>query len=177
MKIGKTRLEVSGTPFAQLDVMGIVNPANNMLWMGGGISSEIRKSGGESIEQEALGKAPSEIGEVVVTGAGSLKAQWIIHAVISGQDLITSEEKIRKVIYASMVKANEIGCISLAIPVLTTGIHDVEVHIDVHAIIDETVNYLVNEKHSFEHVIFMERDEKTREIFTQALLEKFTKHG
>ena len=96
MKIGKTHVEVSGEKIAKLDVNGIVNPANNMLWMGGGISSEIRKAGGKSIEEEALNKAPAETGDAVVTGAGDLKARWIIHAVISGQDLTVNEATLLK---------------------------------------------------------------------------------
>lgn len=176
MKIGKTRLEVVGINISELDVEGIVNPANNMLWMGGGISSEIRKAGGDSIETEALKKAPSDIGEAIVTGAGNLKARWIIHAVISGQDLETSEETIRKAVTACLSKANEISCKSLAFPILTLGAHDLEVHVVTNIIVDETVRYLVNEKHSLKYVVFVDRDKDIREIFNRTLLEKFTKH-
>ena len=176
MKIGKTRLEVVGVNIAKLDVEAIVNPANNMLWMGGGISSEIRKAGGDSIETEAMKKAPSDIGEAVVTGAGKLNARWIIHAVISEQDITTSEEAIRKAVTACLSKANEIGCKSLAFPVLALGAHDLEVHIVTNITVDETVKYLVNEKHSLENVVFVDRDENIREIFNRRLVEKFTKH-
>ena len=69
MKIGKTRIDVVDEPITGLETAGIVNPANDMLWMGGGVSAEIRKAGGESIEQEAIAQAPAEIGSVVVTGA------------------------------------------------------------------------------------------------------------
>jgi len=176
MKIGKTRLEIVRVNIAELDVEGIVNPANNMLWMGGGISSEIRKAGGDSIETEALEKAPSDIGEAVVTGAGSLKARWIIHAVISNQNLSASEEAIRKAVTACLSKASKIGCKSLAFPVLALGTHDLEVHVIINITIDETVKYLVNEKHSLKYVVFVDRDESIREIFNTALLKKFTKH-
>jgi len=177
MKIGKTRLEVTGKNIADLDVEGIVNPANNMLWMGGGVSTEIRRAGGDSIEKEALEKAPSDIGEVVITGAGTLKARWILHAVIAGQDLTASEESVRKAVTACLSKTHEIGCKSLAIPVLTTGIHDIEIHVVVRCIVDETVNYLVNEKHPLKYVIFVGNSEEIREILNATLLGKFTKHG
>ncbi len=177
MKIGKTRLEVTGENITDLDVEGIVNPANDMLWMGGGVSAEIRRAGGDSIEKEALEKAPSDIGEVVITDAGTLKARWILHAVISGQDLITSEDSIRKAVTACLSKTNEVGCKSLAIPVLTTGIHDIEVHIDIYCIVNEIVDYLVNEKHPLEYIAFVGSTEETRKILNSTLLEKFTKHG
>ena len=177
MKIGKTLLEVAAGNITNLDVEGIVIPANNMLWMGGGVSTEIRRAGGDSIEKEALEQAPSNIGDVVITGAGTLKARWILHAVISGQDLIASEESIRKATAACLSKTKEIGCKSLAIPVLTTGIHDIEVHVDVRCIVDETVDYLVNEKHHLKYVVFVGNDEEIRKIFNSTLLEKFTKRG
>ena len=176
MKIGKTRLKVVGVNIAELDVEAIVNPANNMLWMGGGISSEIRKAGGDSIETEAMKKAPSDIGEAVVTGAGKLNARWIIHAVISEQNITTSEKAIRKAVTSCLSKANEIGCKSLAFPMLTLGAHDLEMHIVTNITVDETVKYLVNEKHSLENVVFVDRDKGIREIFNMTLLEKFTKH-
>ena len=177
MKIGKTRIEITGSNIKELDVDGIVNPANNMLWMGGGISAEIRKAGGDSIEKEAIGKAPAETGTVVVTGAGKLKARWIFHAVISGQDLKTSEKSVRKAMRACLEKTKELLCRSLAIPVLVTGIHDIEVHIDVSGIVDETVNFLVNEKHPLEYIAFIGESGETGKILNEALLEKFTNHG
>jgi len=177
MKIGKTRIDVIDTKVSDLEIRGIVNPANNMLWFGGGISAEIRKSGGKSIEEEALKKAPAAVGEAVVAGAGGLKVRWIIHAVISDQNLISSEESIRSAVKACLVKAGEIKCNSLAFPLLVTGTHDVEMHVIVHIMVDETVNYLINENHSLEYVVFIDKDREIRDIFSSTLIEKFTKHG
>ena len=60
---------------------------------------------------------------------------------------------------------------------LTTGIHDLEVHIVVRRIVDETVDYLVNEKHPLKYVVFVGNSEEIRKILNTTLLEKFTKHG
>ncbi len=177
MKIGKTRIDTADSKLSDLDVRGIVNPANNMLWFGGGISAEIRKSGGKSLEEETLKKAPAAVGDAVVTGAGDLTARWIIHAVISDQGLVSNEEAIRSAVKACLVKAGEIGCKSLAFPLLVTGTHDVELHVIVRIMVDETVSYLINENHSLEHVIFIDKDSEIRVIFTSTLIEKFTKHG
>ena len=177
MKIGKTRLEVIYCGITKTDAEAVVNPANNMLWMGGGISSEIRKAGGKSIEKEALSKAPAEVGSAVVTSGGDMKARWIIHAVISGQDLTTNEQSIRSAVRACCIKANEINCKSVAIPLLNSATFDLEIHIAANIIVDETVNYLIKENNSLEHVVFVETDDKIKSIFKKALMEKFTKHG
>ena len=177
MKTGKTRLEVLTGDITKADTEAVVNPANNMLWTGGGISAAIRKAGGESIESEALSKAPAEIGSAVVTGGGALEARWVLHAVIFGQDLSTNEEFIRRAVRACYEKAGEIHCKSIAMPLLDSGAFDVEVHLAAHIIVDETVDYFIKENSSIERIVFVEHDEKTKDIFSNALYDKFSKHG
>ena len=177
MKIGKTHLTVGAADPAKLEVKGIVNPANDMLWLGGGFSAKMRKAGGETIEQEALAKAPVEMGDAVVTGAGDLPAKKVIHAVIAGQDLVTGVATIRRAVRESLAKAEAAGCFSLAIPLLVTGTHDPEVHVVVGAIVEETVGYLVSGRHTFESIVFIDDDEDIRRLFADALMETFTRHG
>src|SRR5712692_9657589 len=74
---------------------GIVNAANNHLWMGGGVAGAIKRRGGDVIERDAMSQGPVEIGASVITGAGKLVAKVVIHAVVMGQDLHTDENKIR----------------------------------------------------------------------------------
>ena len=177
MKIGKTRLEISAADISKVSVNGIVNPANTMLWLGGGVSAQLRKAGGGSIETEALAKAPAEIGTAVVTGAGNLGAQWIIHAVTTGQDLEVTEKALRKAVHSSLETADSIACGSLAIPMLIGETSHVEIHIAARIIVEETVKYLVNDNRTIEYVVFVEQRGDIRDIFEGALQEMFTKHG
>ncbi|HUT63902.1 MAG TPA: macro domain-containing protein [Anaerolineae bacterium] len=176
MKIGKAKVDILHEDITSVDTDVVVNPANNMLWMGGGISSAIRKAGGTSIETEALSKAPAEIGSAVVTSGGDLKARWVIHAVISGQNLSTDNESIRRAVRASFAKVNEIGCTSIAVPLLNTSDFDIEVHLVARIIVDEMVNFLITENRTLVHVVLMEHDERVKNVFTETLREKFTKH-
>ncbi|MFC1692873.1 macro domain-containing protein [Candidatus Latescibacterota bacterium] len=177
MKIGKTHIDVFYGDIAALNVEAVVNPANNMLWIGGGFSGIIRKNGGKSIETEALALAPADIGSAVVTGAGDLKARWVIHAVVSGQDLVVHEESIRKTMGACYSKANEIGCTSIALPMLNARTLDVEIHKAAHLMIEETINYLVNENKTLVSVVFVEYPEEMKDIFKTTLRGMFSHHG
>ena len=169
MKIGKTRLEVLTGDITKADTEAVVNPANNMLWTGGGISAAIRKAGGESIESEALSRAPAEIGSAVVTGGGALNARHVL--------LSTNEKFISRAVRACYEKADEIHCKSIAMPLLDSGAFDVEIHLAAHIIVDETVDYFIKENSSIERIVFVEHDEKTKDIFSNALYDKFSKHG
>jgi O-acetyl-ADP-ribose deacetylase (regulator of RNase III) len=107
---------------AQHDAEAIVNAANNRLWMGAGVAGAIKRAGGREIEEEAVAKGPIPIGEAVVTGGGRLKARYVIHAAVMGQDLRTDADKIRQATQNSLRRADELALKSIAFPALGTGV-------------------------------------------------------
>jgi O-acetyl-ADP-ribose deacetylase (regulator of RNase III) len=106
----------------ELDYDAIVNAANNQLTMGAGVAGAIKKKGGASIEEEAAAKGPIPVGEAVVTGAGQLKARYIIHAAAMGQDLVTDIDKVRLATRNALLRAEEMDLKSIAFPALGTGV-------------------------------------------------------
>jgi O-acetyl-ADP-ribose deacetylase (regulator of RNase III) len=107
---------------AQQDADAIVNAANNHLWMGAGVAGAIKRAGGQEIEREAVAKGPIPIGEAAVTGAGHLKARYVIHAAVMGRDLRTDADKIRQATQNSLRRADELALKSIAFPALGTGV-------------------------------------------------------
>ena len=114
--------EVVQGDITELDVDAIVNAANNHLLMGGGVAGAIKRKGGKEIEEEAVQKGPIPVGEAVVTGAGKLKARYVIHAATMGLDFKTDAEKIRLATRNAMKRAVELGVRSVAFPALGTGV-------------------------------------------------------
>lgn len=105
----------------------IVNAANNRLWMGGGVAGAIKRAGGEEIEREAVAKGPINVGEAVATGAGRLRARYVIHAAAMGYDnqgkmIPPSHESIRNATLNSLLLAEKLGLKSIAFPALGTGV-------------------------------------------------------
>ncbi|MFH1381556.1 MAG: macro domain-containing protein [Chloroflexota bacterium] len=115
-------IEVRQGDITQLECDGLVNAANNRLWMGGGVAGALKRVGGQEIETEAMKKGPIPVGEAVATGAGKLKAKYVIHAAVMGQDLETDAEKIMAATRNSLLRADELGLRSLAFPALGTGV-------------------------------------------------------
>ena len=115
-------IEILRGGIAAQRVDATVNAANNHLWMGGGVAGALKRAGGAEIEAEAMARGPVAVGEAVVTGAGRLEADYVIHAAVMGQDLLTDAAKIRLATRSSLERAVEIGAGSVAFPALGTGV-------------------------------------------------------
>jgi O-acetyl-ADP-ribose deacetylase len=143
-QVGATTLEVLQGDITECAVDAIVNAANNHLWMGAGVAGAIKRKGGRSIEDEAVRQGPIAVGEVVVTGGGSLKARYVIHAAAMGQDLMTNADFIRHATVNSLKRATELGLASMALPALGTGVGGFPVHEAARLMIDATCGLLRN---------------------------------
>ncbi|HVC35741.1 MAG TPA: macro domain-containing protein [Chloroflexota bacterium] len=107
---------------AEADCEAVVNAANSHLWMGSGVAGAIKRKGGVEIEAEAVARGPIPIGAAVATGAGHLRARYVIHAAAMGPDLQTDALKIRDATSSALRVAEELGVRSVAFPALGTGV-------------------------------------------------------
>jgi len=115
-------LEVVEGDITALEVEAVANAANNHLWMGAGVAGAIKRAGGEEIEREAVAKGPIEVGDAVATGAGRLKARYVVHGAVMGQDLRTDAHLIRRATVRCLQVAEELGLKSIALPAFGTGV-------------------------------------------------------
>ena len=162
------KIEVCKGDITQLELDALVNAANNHLWMGGGVAGALKRAGGKEIEAEAVSQGPIPVGEAVVTGAGRLKARYIIHAAVMGQDLRTDAAKIRQSTKNSLLRADEIGIKSIAFPALGTGVGGFPLDECAGIMISE-VNQYSARKTALERVVFALYNEPAYQIFKQEL--------
>ena len=67
------------------DAEVLVSSDDSLVTMGGGVSASIRrKEGTGAIEYDARKKVPAEIGDIVVSTAGTLPQKYIFHAITIG---------------------------------------------------------------------------------------------
>lgn len=99
----------------------IVNAANNHLILGAGVAGAIRRAGGPVIQAECDRHGPIHVGEAAMTGAGNLKARWVIHAAAMGDEAV-SERSIRESTAASVRLAARHGARRIAFPILGSGV-------------------------------------------------------
>ncbi|MCD6362752.1 MAG: macro domain-containing protein [Synergistetes bacterium] len=168
--MGKTIIRIEKGDITEQDVDALVNAANNHLWMGAGVAGAIKRRGGEEIEREAVSKGPIPVGEAIVTKAGKLKAKYVIHAAVMGQDLRTSERMIREATYNSLLRADELSLKSVAFPAFGTGVGGFPFDRCAKAMLDETRLYLTEmEDTNLEEVIFVLYTEEAFKAFEREL--------
>jgi len=113
--IFRTRVEVVQTPPQAADAEGLAMAANDHLWMGSGLSGELKRAGGEEIEIEAVRLGPAELGQALATAAGKLPFKRLYHLVVMGQDLHVKPEWIAPALRNALAQAGRDGLVSLAI--------------------------------------------------------------
>ncbi len=163
-----TRLELWNGDICVLEVDAIVNPASPSLWMSTGVGGALKRAGGDAIEVAAVRHAPLDVGDAIVTGAGMLAAQAVIHAVSLDRDRRTSAPAIESAVRSAMTRAREIGAASIAFPALGTGIGGFP--LDEAALITVlTVRAEVRHSPELERVIFALRGAAAYRAFERAV--------
>jgi O-acetyl-ADP-ribose deacetylase (regulator of RNase III) len=118
----KQKIRVVQGDLTEQAVDAIVNAANNDLQLGGGVAGAIRRKGGMTIQEECDQVGSIPLGEAAVTGAGNLKARFVIHAASMSLGRPTTEENLRLATRNSLLRAKEKGLRSIAFPAIGTGI-------------------------------------------------------
>jgi O-acetyl-ADP-ribose deacetylase len=135
-------IDVREGDIAAIEADAIANAANDRLWMGAGVAGALKRAGGEEIEREAMAQGPIPVGTAVATTAGRLRARYVIHGAVMGQDLRTSAELVRTTTRACLQLADGLGCESLALPAFGTGVGGFP--------LDECARIMVEEARAFE---------------------------
>jgi len=105
------------------DCDAIVNPANSLGIMGGGVALAIKKKGGEEIEKEARAKAPIKLGQAIATKAGKLKCKYVIHSPTMEKPAQKIPlENVRIATRAALDLAKKLNLRSVALPGMGTGV-------------------------------------------------------
>jgi O-acetyl-ADP-ribose deacetylase (regulator of RNase III) len=138
------------------------------MWMSTGVGGAIKNAGGEAIEFEAVAYAPVELGEAIVTGAGALAANAVIHAVSLDRERRTSGPTIEAAVRSAMARAREIGATSIAIPALGTGVGGFPLE-EAARITVQTVRDELTRSPGIDHVTFALRGIAAYEAFGTAL--------
>ncbi len=152
-------------------VDAIVNAANRYLHHGGGVAWAIVRRGGVQIQEESdawirkHGLVTHE--RPAWTHAGQLPARYVIHAVGPVWGEGEEDEKLRKAIRGSLQVAEELGCQSMALPAISTGIFGFPKERAARILFDTMVSFFEEHPSSLKLVRIVLWDRESVEVFLQ----------
>lgn len=118
---GSLRIKLAVGDLAAQEGDVIVNAANRQLTMKLGVAAVLRRAAGQALEDEAVAQAPVNMGDVVWTGAGNLRARWVAHAVAAIEGAVCLQRATLRVLLEAEGRKAE----SVLFPALGTGVGDV----------------------------------------------------
>ncbi len=120
-RINQTVLRLIKEDLTMLEVDAFVFYAANDLALGSGFGTAVSVRGGPTDQEELEKLAPVETGQAVVSAAGKLKAEHIIHAVGPKFQEGDTEGKLRTTMRNTLKRAEENGIKRLALPAMGAG--------------------------------------------------------
>ncbi len=144
----------------------IVNAANSNLEHGGGVAGAIVRKGGKIIQEESdkIGYVP--VGKAAITGAGALKARYVIHAVGPVWGEGDEENKLKSAVRSALELAESRGIKSVALPAISSGIFGFPKERAAEIIFNTAVEFLKDSK-SVREIHFCNIDEFTSRLFEE----------
>src|SRR5258708_7307030 len=164
-----TSIEFIQADITQLAVDAIVNAANSRLEAGSGVCGAILKAGGPSIFEECRKIGGCLPGSAVATGAGTLKAKVVLHAV--GPVYYGKEKDVEQLASCHLKCLNlalEKGCRSIAFPAISTGVYGYPVAEASVIAVGSVHGWLLNHPTGIDRVIFALFDSATLKAYQLA---------
>ena len=162
------RIVLAEGDITEQEVDAIVNAANSALVLGAGVAGAIREKGGPTIQTECDAIGPIEVGDAVATGAGELRARFVIHAAGMLPGGSVSAQSVRACVRRSLELAREHGCRSLAVPAIGAGIGGFSLQRCAEILLEEARAHLAGET-SLEEIRFVLFGEPSYRVFEATL--------
>lgn len=152
---------------AQQEADALVNAVGTSLEMGSGVAGALLDAANGALERDAVARGPVELGDVIVTDAYDLDADYVIHAAAmshSGPHPIATAESIREATRNALETADDLDCESLVLPLLGCGSGGFHTHEGASLICDEIRAY---EPITLEDVRVIAYSDRDRDILRQ----------
>jgi len=162
-------IEVRKGSIIDVDADAVVNAANSLGYMGGGVAGYLKRVCGDEVEKEAIEKAPIPVGEAITTSAGKLKdkLKGIIHApTMERPAMRIGVENVIKAVEGALKEAERMGFEVIAMPGMGTGVGGVSKKDAAEAMIKTIKNFQAKK---LKKVILVDIDEEIVEEFKKAL--------
>ncbi|NEO33950.1 MAG: hypothetical protein F6K36_26750 [Symploca sp. SIO3C6] len=151
-----------------LNVDALVHPTGLHLSYGGSLSWQLHQHLGPKLHETLQNQATLKLGEVFVTDAGSLPANYIIHTPIEESLNWHTAESVARGITAALAKADSLGDVrTIALPSMGTGAAGLDPFNVAPVVLKTVANYL-EQNNQLERVIFAFIEETPYQAYINA---------
>jgi len=170
-RVGGTVVALIRSDITTVAVDAIVNAANHSLMGGGGVDGAIHQAGGPQILEECLQirkrQGDCRTGEAVITNAGRLPSQYVIHTVGPIWSDGTHEEPLllADCYRNSLTLAEEYDAKSVAFPNISTGVYRFPKDQAARIAVDTVASYLGGKASAFTEVVFVCFDQENYNLY------------
>ena len=173
-KINQTRLSIIQGDITGQNTDAIVNAANSGLMGGGGVDGAIHRAGGPAIIEECrkimarIGRLPA--GQAVITTAGNLKANHVIHTVgpIWNGGSSGEAQTLASAYHESLKTAVDNGLGSIAFPSISTGAYRYPIEPAAQIALNTVIEFIQTDS-TLREVVFVLFDATAREVYVRSL--------
>jgi len=173
--VNKTKVSIIQGDITKQATEAIVNAANPSLMGGGGVDGAIHRAGGPAILEECQkivaqqGRLPT--GKAVITTAGNLKAQYVIHTVgpIWHGGSRNEADLLGSAYYECLKLATGNKLASIAFPSISTGAYGHPVDEAAKIAVSTVASFLKEQATSLKDVVFVLFDSRTYQSYCSAL--------
>jgi len=151
-----------------LEVEAFVYYAQEDLILGAGWGGAIAMRGGPKVQEELKELAPIGETEAVVSGAGKMKASYIVHAVGPKFQEPDTESKLRTTMINALKAAEAKGIKQIAFPPMGAGFYAIPLDVCAEVTMTAVLEYLQGET-GIEEVIFCLMDNREYKPFAEQL--------
>ncbi len=167
-KINKTRIKLQQGDLTALPVDAWVFYAKEDLDVGSGYGTAITTRGGASVRKALEEIGSIKMGEAIMTTAGSMNAEHVIHVCGPKFQEADLEKKLRDCMVSSLRAANENGIKTLAYPPMGAGFYGVPLDLCARVML-ETMTTFVEGETSLEEVTICVIDSRDYAPFRKQL--------
>jgi len=168
-------IELREDDITRVEADAIVNAANSALAGGGGVDGAIHRAGGPAIMaalneiRPKIGRLPA--GDAVVTTAGRLNAQCVIHTVgpVYRDGKHGEPETLASCYRTCLRLAEERGMSTIAFPAISTGVYGYPVADAAAVAVREVAAHLKRPNTTVERVLFVVFDRTAFNVYSTAL--------
>ena len=157
-QVGDKKIRLVIGDIADLEVEAFVYDIRSDVKLGTGLGGAISVRGGKTIQQELdeIGTCPK--GGAIITTAGKMKAEKIIH--VNGPKFLEEDEegKLRSAVQNALKLADENHISQLAFPPIGTGLYQVDLQLCSRVMTETIEQHLSSNSTSLKEVVIVALD-------------------